>query len=274
MANNPLQQYFRQPKLFIELPTSITYAQPGTFKTTDKLPIFGMTGMDELIMKTPDALLSGESLTAIISSCCPSVGNPWELSNIDVDTILTAIRIASYGNQMTVASTCISCTEVNEYELDLNKFMEHYKTCKFKNTIKVGELSIKIRPLTFKEANHYALANFVLQRKIVQIDAIEDREEQSKMIAGAFKEINDIQLAVIKQSVEEISTADSTVTDPTHIVEYLDNCDADTFKEIKNLFELNSESWKTPATDVTCSACNTANKLSVELNPTNFFGIA
>jgi hypothetical protein len=274
MANNPLQQYFRQPKIFIELPVSTTYCEEGTFKSKEKMPVFGMTGMDEIIMKTPDALLSGDSLATVISSCCPSIGNPWKLANLDVDSLLTAIRISTYGNKLSIIHTCKTCSEQNEFDLDLNKFMEHYKSCKFKNSVEIDELTIKIRPLTFEEANQFNLNNFVLQRKIVQIDTIEDPEEKTKLVKSAFKDINDIQIKMVKQCVESISTHDTVVTEQEHIAEYLDNCSVDAFQKIKNLVESNVSTWRLPEIDIACEKCNATDKVIVELNQTNFFGVA
>ena len=74
MSNNPLQQYFRQPKVFITLPSHGVYNKPGTITGSfENMPIFGMTGMDEILLKTPDALLTGESTVKVIQSCCPNI---------------------------------------------------------------------------------------------------------------------------------------------------------------------------------------------------------
>ena len=68
MAGNPLQKYFRQPKVFIKLPSGGIYSKPGTIQgDAGNVPVYGMTGMDEIIVRTPDALLSGESTATVIS---------------------------------------------------------------------------------------------------------------------------------------------------------------------------------------------------------------
>ena len=72
MSQNPLQQYFRQPKIYVKLPSQGMYSKPGAIAgDINGLPVYGMTGMDEIIMKTPDSLLSGESIAQVIKSCCP-----------------------------------------------------------------------------------------------------------------------------------------------------------------------------------------------------------
>jgi len=58
-----LEKYKRQPKIYIDLPSK------GVFYSDDvldngqfvSLPVFGMSAMDEIIFKTPDALFSGEA---------------------------------------------------------------------------------------------------------------------------------------------------------------------------------------------------------------------
>jgi len=59
MATNPLQQYFRQPKIYIKLPSGGVFNKLGSLQgDVTNMPVYGMTGMDEIIMKTPDALMS------------------------------------------------------------------------------------------------------------------------------------------------------------------------------------------------------------------------
>ena len=54
MATNPLQKYFRQPKIFIKLPSGGIFSKPGTIQgDITHMPVYGMTGMDEIIIKTP-----------------------------------------------------------------------------------------------------------------------------------------------------------------------------------------------------------------------------
>ena len=74
MAENPLKQYFRQPKIYITLPSKGVFYSPDDISGLfENIPIYGMTGMDEIILKTPDALMSGESTVKIVQSCCPTI---------------------------------------------------------------------------------------------------------------------------------------------------------------------------------------------------------
>ena len=70
MTQNPLQKFFRQPKIYISLPSKGIFNKLGSIQGDfSNLPVYGMTGMDEILMKTPDALLSGETTARIFESC-------------------------------------------------------------------------------------------------------------------------------------------------------------------------------------------------------------
>ena len=60
---NPLQQYYRQPAIYIKLPSEGRYYDKNTFTPTEtgELPILPMTAKDELAFKTPDALINGQA---------------------------------------------------------------------------------------------------------------------------------------------------------------------------------------------------------------------
>ncbi len=81
-----LDQYKRQPKLFIDLPSKgISYDESVIQdQQYTQLPVFGMNTMDEILIKTPAALFSGESTAQIIRSCIPIIKNPWDLVGFDM----------------------------------------------------------------------------------------------------------------------------------------------------------------------------------------------
>ena len=77
---NPLQKYFRQPKIYIKLPSNGKWYPNGSLEVTDNMefPVYAMTARDELMFKTPDALLNGQSTVDVIQSCVPSIKNAWD----------------------------------------------------------------------------------------------------------------------------------------------------------------------------------------------------
>jgi len=205
MSQNPLQQYFRQPKIYVKLPSQGMFSKPGAIAgDVNGLPVFGMTGMDEIIMKTPDSLLSGESVAQVIKSCCPGIIDSWELSVLDTDLIFSAIRIATYGNLMSVSHTCNKCQTENEYDLDLNRVVEYFSSCKYDNKIVLENMVIKTQPLTYKQSTMFSLKNFSLQQRLSQAEKLTDKDEQQKIINDLFKELATLQNELYFLSIESV----------------------------------------------------------------------
>ena len=247
MPQNPLQQHFRQPKIYISLPSQGAYNKLGTINgDVAKIPVYGMTGMDEIILKTPDALLSGESTVSVIKSCCPNINNGWDVSMLDADMILTAIRIATYGNTIDVTHRCPKCSHENAYALDLGIVIEHFTNCKFDNSVVLQDLTINIQPLNYKQSTEFKLKNFKLQQKLSQAEFVEDATEQQKLINGIFKELSEIQTELYIASVESVQTGSTVVTERDFITEFLSNCDKMIFDKIKEAIEKNQKTWQMP----------------------------
>ena len=66
-----LKKYQRQPKLYIDLPSQGKYYSEGSLTKHEEIEVYSMTASDEIIIKTPDALLNGEATARIIANCVP-----------------------------------------------------------------------------------------------------------------------------------------------------------------------------------------------------------
>ena len=95
LQNNPLKQYFRQPAIYIKLPSQGQFYPEGALDMppNGELPVYPMTAIDEITYRTPDALFNGNATVNVIQSCMPNIRDPWSIPAMDVDTILVSIRI-------------------------------------------------------------------------------------------------------------------------------------------------------------------------------------
>ncbi|CAB4125896.1 hypothetical protein UFOVP181_342 [uncultured Caudovirales phage] len=272
MAQNPLQQYFRQPKIFIGLPSHGAYNKPGTISgDPERLAVFGMTGMDEILLKTPDALLSGESTVKVINSCVPSITDPWDLSTLDADLVLSAIRIATYGNELNIMHVCNNCGTENEYTLDVNTMIDHYATCTYNNKLVLKDLTIITRPLTYQQSTDFALQNFQYQQKLKNIDALEDDTEKKTLMGEVFNDLAELRNAVYSTGIESINAGAQVVDQREFIIEFLNNCDKEIIDSIAKHVDQNQKAWAVPDQKVICENCGTENEVSVDLDQSNFF---
>jgi len=274
MAQNPLQQFFRQPKIFVNLPSQGIYNKPGTLQgDLTAMPVYGMSGMDEIIIKTPDALMTGQSTATILESCCPTVKNAWELSTIDTPILFAAIRIATYGNTITINHTCPKCENLHNFDLDLTRVIEHYNNCKYENKLVLTNVVIKTQPLTYKQRTDFNIKNFQLQQKLAQIEKLEKLEEQQPHFSGLFEELATIQKELYSASIECVEAGTSVVTERSFIDEWMNNCDGEIFDAIKTHIETNQQRMSMPLFPVVCvnDTCQHEMNLSIELDYANFF---
>jgi hypothetical protein len=277
MAQNPLQQFFRQPKIFVNLPSQGIYNKPGTLQgDLTAMPVYGMSGMDEIIIKTPDALMTGRSSVAILESCCPAVKNAWELSTIDTPILFAAVRIATYGNAITIGNVCPKCENIHDFDLDLTRVVEHYTNCKYENKLVLKEIVIKTQPLTYKQRTDFNIKNFQLQQKLSQIEKIEDLEEQQPHLVALFGELAIVQKELYSASIESVEAGSTVVTERSFIDEWMNNCDGEVFESIKKHIETNQEKMSMPLFPVVCvnDECKYEMNISIELDYTNFFARA
>ena len=98
----------------IQSETSIVDETPES----GEYPVYAMTAKDEILFKTPDALLNGQATVDVIQSCMPNVKDAWKAPSIDMDAMLVAIRMASYGELLPMKGM-IPGTDI-EKDFDLN----------------------------------------------------------------------------------------------------------------------------------------------------------
>ena len=108
---NPLKQFFRQPAVYIKLPSDGQFWPDKAISMTEnrELPVLPMTAIDEITYRTPDALYNGSATINVIQSCVPNIKNAWHMPTVDIDTVLVAIRVATYGHELEINTQCPNC---------------------------------------------------------------------------------------------------------------------------------------------------------------------
>jgi hypothetical protein len=274
MQGNPLQQFFRQPKIYIKLPSNGVYCKPGTVQgDISKLPIFSMTGMDEILVKTPDALLSGETTVKIIESCAPNIKDAWDISSIDMNMLMVAIRIASFGNEMSITHRCSACGKESDYDINLSRFIEHFNQCQYEPVVRLEGMTVNLKPLTYKTATEFALKGFKIKKQAGSILELPEADRDDSQLRQLYKELVVLQNEIFNASVESVELADTVVTDQQYIQEWLNNCDRDIYDMIKQQAENRMEKWALPPVDLSCD-CGHKSNVFVDLDHSSFFARA
>ena len=278
---NPLAGLMRQPKIYIKLPSNGEFWSEGSLDmpVTNELPVYSMTAKDELMLKIPDAVINGQAVVDVIQHCMPNIKNAWSIPNIDIDVILIAIRIATYGEKMTVP---VSVKGVDaSYELDLRLLMAQLQNqIAWNPVVPISQdLTIYVRPIDYKIMADSAVQTFETQRvlQIASSDSMSE-EDKIKLFKESFNKLNDLTVGIINKSVYKIEASQGATEIPAFINEFMDNVDKDVFDKIKlhveSLRENNSvKPLKIAPTEEMIAAGVTDTEIEVPLvfDPSTFF---
>ena len=273
---NPLSSFYRQPKIYVRLPSKGKFYEPGSLDLSEngEYPVYAMTAKDELLFKTPDALLNGTSTVELIKSCIPAILNPWVMPNIDLDFALIAIRIATYGDKMDVGTNCPHCNAENSYDMDLTAWLDIFNNFIYNTDIAVDPLTVHVRPYTYKEVTKTALKSMEQQRifQVINDDTISDEVKLEKF-GASFLKLTELTVDVIADCITAIDTPDGSVSDKAMIKEFIANCSKDIFQKIQDHVVQMKELIEFKAQDVTCGECSKSFSLPVTMDQSNFFAV-
>lgn len=274
---NPLSQFFRQPSIHIRLPSGGKFYPTGTINMppNGELPVLPMTAVDEITYRTPDALFNGSALVSVIKSCIPSIRDPWVMPSTDIDAVLIAIRIASFGHGMDIDTTCPSCKHTDEITLDLRAINDQIRPGDYDKSLSIGNLEFYFKPINYKDVNQNNQVQFEQQQALRMVNS-DDIEESAKVeqLNRSMRVINDLTLKTIAQSISAIKTPDALVTEIEYIFEFLNNCDSKLFAQLRDYVIALKQASEIKPIDLACPECSHKYTQPFTLDMASFFGTA
>jgi hypothetical protein len=236
---NPLNKYYRQPAIYIALPTKGQYypADVYTPTVTGEIPVLPMTAKDEIAFKTPDAMINGQATVDVIKSCCPNILDPWQLTNYDLDTVLLAIRIATYGETMDINATVPVVNEQVSHTVNLPAQLETVKNIKIKDSFRTKNgFTVHIKPLTYRDVTDIQVKTFEQQKIVVSVNASTiEPEQKTQRFADAYRKLTELNFDMLSTSFTKIITPDGAeVTNLEQIKEFLNNADSKLINEMQD----------------------------------------
>ena len=275
--SNPLRQFFRQPAIYITLPSRGEFWPQGSLEmpANGELPVYPMTAIDEINYRTPDALFNGSAVANVIQSFIPAIRDAWKVPHIDLDSILIAIRIASYGTNMDLSTTCPACSSVNDYQLDLRHVMDNIGVPDYSTPLKLGDLEIAFRPVAYDVQTQLNNMQYEQQRTLAQVqNADMTEEEKVKIMNGALTEISKITINIIANTVTAIKTPTALVTETNFILEFLQNCERGYFVAVRDHAIMLREQSELKPLKVVCDDCKHEYNQTFTLDQASFFEAA
>jgi len=275
-----LAQFYRQPEIYITLPGSQFYPE-GTLElsATGEIPVYPMTAKDDIAIKTPDALISGEAVVQVISSCIPSITDPWQMPATDVDFALIAIRIASFGDEMELEYTCSNeeCGEEFKVGVNLNQYIEHLGNIDISyeaTLINYGDLKIHIKPLTYFDLSLIQRRSFEEQRAMEAASQMEELSEEEKQQAYQviLNNLTELNITSITSGVQGIELPDGeVVTKKEEIVDFVNNTSVKLYRKITDAITTIRETTDLKPIDAQCPECKNSMEVPLLFDYANFF---
>lgn len=278
-ASNPLSGYFSIPGLHVSLPTKGAFMPAGSidFAMNGDLPVLPMKASDEMLLRNPDALMSGDAIVNMIASCVPAIKKPKLISAPDLEVILLGIRAATYGPQMEMTVKCEKCEHESTFDCHLPNLLATMTDVPPINPVSLNEeITVFVKPYTLEVSMKISQVTFEQFRILQAVDASgADEDTQRKARQRSFEIVSKLNLDMLAQSIERVVIPNGEVTNSAHIAEFLRNISAAWVNKIdEKLQEINALGIDKNV-EVTCQneKCGHVWTTRVEFNHSTFFAV-
>ena len=276
MGDNPLAKYFRQPAIYLKLPSDGKFWPAGSIEIppNGEIPILPMSGKDDLSLRNADGLMNGSTTVSVIQSCCPSIKDAWKTPSIDLDAIMIAIRLATYGNKMSFDTKCSNCNEDLSYEADLGFLLTNIQLPNYDKPIEVDGLLIWLKPNDYTATNELNQERYVQQRLIKGItDSNLPEDQKIERFKAALAEMTAATVRKITDFIDYIITDDGMkVSDKDFIKQFVENADQKTYNIIRDGILTKNQQYTLKDVEIKCSSCGHEDRRAFQFDPANFFG--
>ncbi len=263
-TSNPLLNTLRTriPGETFRLPSQGVFYKNGELAdgvNNGEVHIFPITALDEIEMKSPDKLLSGEALIDIFRRRIPQVIKPEMLLAKDVDYIMMCMRAISYGSSypFTYTHSCDGAKE-HHYEIDLYPIIQATVPLdpttvgdNYTTTTESGQ-TVKFRPARFGDMMKMYQAMSIGMTKDPELIDMELRKTLIDAVVAVIEEVDGI-------------------TNPEHIIDWLLNAPS-MYTDFLLAEVGKASSWgANPVCEFTCRDCGESVIQPLPINPITFF---
>lgn len=225
MANNPLLDELEQQTVTIALPTLGRWYENGAVLHPDADPAsieVGVLGIvAEHTFRDPWLLVSGQAIPKLIKSVCPAILEPTKLAEIDIETILLANRLISYGEKLEITQNC-SNPDINE-----GSKKKKVVPCTHKNLLVVDlqNLLTRYSPYTQKEFDRYVMEFEELMGQVVHLQPIPYNNvievvRKTAMNMKQYQKFSGVEIETIMDDLDVLGLYEDLVSDNTQMSLY------------------------------------------------------
>jgi|GEM_PF-1534337 len=253
---NPLMEKIRMPGQTYQIPSQGIFYTNGEIAsdvTNGEVHVYPMTTIDEIVIRTPDKLFSGDAIRDVFKRCIPAVLKPTELFAKDVDFLMVCLRQVSYGENFEVIHTH-DCPDAqpHDYTIKMNQFIKNTKQLdptsiksKFSVILDNGQM-VNLHPIQYRD---------VLSLMQVFEEEITPTKQQDRMVTTLTGIVSDV----------------DGITNKEFIKEWLIGIPVLLAKQLSKAIDATTD-WGPDFTVKTkCQDCGKPTELNVPMNPVSFF---
>ncbi len=258
-VQNPLLDRIKLPGETFTLPSGGLFYNNGELDESVRdaeVHVHPMTAIDEIVIKTPDMLFSGDAVRQVFARCIPQVKKPDMLLAKDVDFLMVCLRKVSYGDEIQIEHKhdCENAKN-HTYSVDVTQFIKKAKridptTVAKEFTVEMpnGQV-VMIQPIRFKD--------FV---RVMQLANTEEQIEDPEKLRD-----------MLVESVSNLIVKVDDISDNQMIREWLAQVPPMFMKKVNERVDQTLEWGPEFGAEVKCADCGTKMNIIAPMNPLAFF---
>jgi hypothetical protein len=255
MIPNPLNQYFRHPALQVSLPSGGKFYSKNSIDLVEnnQYPVLPLTRQDELVFMSDIGQINGAAFVSVIQSCVPNIKDAWAVPVIDVDKLLTAIKIATHGPNLTIPAQCPACQHEETISVNLSDAIDQISSVDYDIPEQIDDLKIFFKPVSYRQSTEMNQNQFVESEieNLLQENATDQEEKIDKLL----DKVRSLSTDVLTKNIYSVQTPSAEVRDPEHIAEWLRNCNREIYIQLQNSIVARRAPSELKPVTVTCSNC-------------------
>lgn len=278
MTNNPLQKFFRQPSLYIRLPTQNRWYTTDDIELVNnsEIPVYGLSAIDDIMLNTPDAMLNGQALEKVIKNCVPAIKNVKNILIPDLETIFVAIKIATNEGKYDYDRKCPKCGHENNFDiqcqhlLDTMSFIEDQDT-----TVQIDDqLIVHVKPYTFEMRQLYIQKEFE-EEKLLRSMSLPTQDEfvAAKLAGEMVDRLTRMTFSLVSNSITKVHLVNENqdVTEPEFINEWLTSISSTQANAVINTVASLNSIGVNKNVEIQCQSCGHTWDDKLNFDPVDFF---
>lgn len=279
MQENPLIMYNRRPPTYVSLPSGGKhYAIPPKLTVDGELAVYPLTAKQELLLKSPDSLLNGESMFQVLKHVAPDIQDPYQVPLCDLEAILIAMRLVSYGPTLDVDLSCPRCKQNNVRTVNLQQFIAKVQPLADKYTVKLpNDLVVYLRPRNIKQNIQESLVTLEQERMVLSVsDETKSVEERAELYNKSMAYLTEKSVQNLAGYIYKVETPDGkSFDDHATIYEWVDQISIDEFKLIDAQVKKIDQAGIDTKIKVVCEneECKHEFEDRLQFDPSRFFAV-